>query len=215
MPFDVSTTVLVLDLVGTGAFALNGALLAIRVARLDVFGVVTMAMITALGGGIIRDVLLGSLPPVTFSDWRYLLVAFGAGLLTALVGRRLDRVIPAITVLDAAGLGLFAVTGAGRALAMGVGPEQAVLLGMTTAVGGGTLRDVLLRQVPEVLHTGLYAIPALVAATVVVVANRLTATPGPYELAAAVFCFAIRLVGLRLNLNAPGPPGPRPPRPVG
>lgn len=213
MAFDVSTTVLVLDLVGTGAFALNGALLAIRVARLDVFGVITTAMITALGGGIIRDVLLGSLPPVTFSDWRYLLVAFGAGLLAALVGRRLDRAIPVITVLDAAGLGLFAVTGAGRALATGVGPEQAVLLGLTTAVGGGTLRDVLLRQVPEVLHTGLYAIPALVAATVVVVANRLTATPGPYELGAAVLCFAIRLVGLRLNLNAPGPPGPRPPRP--
>ncbi|HEY5822363.1 MAG TPA: trimeric intracellular cation channel family protein [Propionibacteriaceae bacterium] len=196
---------LVLDLVGTFAFAVNGALTATRVARLDVFGIVTLGMITALGGGIIRDVLLGNLPPTTFSDWRYLTVALAGGLVAALVGRRLDRLAPLITVLDAAGLGLFAVTGTGLALRYGVGVEQAVLLGMTTAIGGGTLRDVLLGRLPEVLHTGLYAIPALLAAAIVVTANRWSSEPGWFEILAALLCFGIRMADVRLNLNAPGP----------
>ena len=136
-------SLLALDLTGTFAFALNGALTALRVARLDIVGVVTLGMITALGGGIIRDVLLGSLPPATFSDWRYLAVAAGGGLVAFVFGRRLERLTTPITVLDAAGLSLFAVTGASKALELGLGPAQAVILGAITGVGGGTLRDVL------------------------------------------------------------------------
>src|SRR6185503_6360808 len=162
---------LALDLAGTLAFAVNGALTALRVARLDIVGVVTLGMITALGGGIIRDVLLGTLPPATFTDWRYLAVAAGGGLIAFLFSRTLARFTSAIDVLDAAGLGLFAVTGAGRALELGVGPVQAIILGAVTGVGGGTVRDVLIRQVPGVLSSGLYAIPALVGAALVVVAD--------------------------------------------
>src|SRR3569832_1721801 len=103
---------LALDLAGTLAFAVNGALTALRVARLDIVGVVTLGMITALGGGIIRDVLLDSLPPATFNDWRYLAVAAGGGLVAFLFGRRLDRLTSLITVMDAAGLRLIAVPGA-------------------------------------------------------------------------------------------------------
>jgi len=116
---------LVLDLTGTFAFALNGALTAIRVARLDVVGVVTLGMITALGGGIIRDILLGSLPPATFSDWRYLAVAATGSLIAFGFGRRLDQLAGSILVLDAAGLSLFAVSGASLALDSGVGFGQA------------------------------------------------------------------------------------------
>jgi uncharacterized membrane protein YeiH len=167
--------------------------------------VITLAVITALGGGIIRDVLLGSLPPATFSDWRYLAVAAGGGLVAFTAGRRLDRLNSPITLLDAAGLSLFAVTGAAKALDAGLGPAQAVLLGALTGVGGGTVRDVLIRRVPSVLSSGLYAIPALVGATVVVVASEL----GGYDLGtaigAAVVCFAIRMVGVRYGLNAPAP----------
>src|SRR5437879_637167 len=100
---------LALDLTGTFAFAVNGALTALRMARLDIVGVVTLGMITALGGGIIRDVLIDSLPPATFSDWRFLAVAAGGGLVTFVFGRRLERLHRPITVLDAAGLSLFAV----------------------------------------------------------------------------------------------------------
>src|SRR6185503_21148585 len=100
---------LALDLAGTLAFALNGALTALRVARLDIVGVITLGMITALGGGIIRDVLL-DVPPATFNDWRYLAVAAAGGLIAFALGQRLDRLAGPITVLDAVGLSLFAVT---------------------------------------------------------------------------------------------------------
>jgi uncharacterized membrane protein YeiH len=201
---------LILDLAGTFAFALNGALTAVRVAHVDIVGVVTLGMITAVGGGIIRDVLLGALPPATFVDWRYLAVAAGGGLIVFLFGRWLSRFTIPIDVLDAAGLSLFAVTGAARALELGAGPAQAIILGALTGVGGGTVRDVLVRRVPAVLSSGLYAIPALVGAALFVAADagdvrHLLGVPA--ALCAAGVCFMIRVVGLRFDLDAPKPPG--------
>jgi uncharacterized membrane protein YeiH len=205
-----TTVLLVLDLVGTFAFALNGGLTAIRVAHVDIVGVVTLAVITAVGGGILRDVLLGALPPATFVDWRYLTVAAAGGLVAFAFSRGLSRFSNPIEVLDAAGLSLFAVTGAGRALELGAGPMQAIILGAVTGVGGGTLRDVLVRQVPSVLSSGVYAIPALVGAALAVAA----ATGGvdevlglPAARGAAAVCFTIRMVGLHRGLDAPRPPG--------
>src|SRR3954451_2684850 len=142
-------------------------------ARLDIVGVITLGMMTALGGGIIRDVLIDRLPPATFSDWRYLAVAAVGGLIAFVCGRHLDRLSSPINVLDAAGLSLFAVTGASKALESGLGPTQAVILGAITGVGGGTLRDVLIRRIPSVLSSGLYAIPALLGAAVTVGAAEL------------------------------------------
>jgi uncharacterized membrane protein YeiH len=199
---------LVLDLTGTFAFAINGSLTALRLARLDIVGVVTLGIITAIGGGIIRDVLIDSLPPATFSDWRYLAVASGGGLVAFLAGRRLDRLSMPITVLDAAGLSLFAVTGASKALEAGLGPAQAVLLGAVTGVGGGTVRDVLIRQIPSVLTTGLYAIPALVGAAITVLGMELDTNEIATAIAAAVVCFGIRMTGVHFGLNAPTPPTP-------
>ena len=200
---------LVLDLAGTFAFALNGAWTAIRLAKLDVVGVVTLGMVTALGGGIIRDIFIDSLPPATFSDWRYLAVAATGSLVAFGFGRRLDRLSGPILVMDAAGLSLFAVTGASKALEFGLGAGQAVILGAVTAVGGGTVRDVLIRRIPVVLRSELYAIPALAAAFVVVIADGLGAYGVPAAVGAAVLCFAIRLLGVRYDLNAPRPPGMR------
>ena len=199
------SVLLALDLLGTFAFALNGALTALRVARLDIVGVVTLGMITALGGGIIRDVLL-DVPPATFNDWRYLAVAAAGGLIAFTFGRRLERLNTVITVLDAAGLSLFAVTGAGKALQLGLGPTQAVILGAITGVGGGTLRDVLVRQVPSVLSSGLYAIPALVGATATVVVTLLDVHGPATAVGAAALCFLIRMVGVHYDLDAPMPP---------
>jgi uncharacterized membrane protein YeiH len=204
---------LALDLAGTLAFAVNGALTALRVARLDIVGVVTLGMITALGGGIIRDVLLDRLPPATFSDWRYLAVAAGGGLVAFLFGRRLDRLTTLITVMDAAGLSLFAVTGAGTALDLGLGPAPAAILGAVTGVGGGTLRDVLVRRIPSVLSSGLYAIPALVGATATVVVTELGVYDVPTAVGAAALCFGIRMIGVHFDLDAPTPPAAPEPAP--
>lgn len=200
-----SSWFLALDLAGTGAFALNGAWIAIRVAHLDVVGVLTLGMITALGGGIVRDILLGSLPPATFSDWRYITVAMAGSAVAFVFGHRLDRLSRPILLFDAAGLSLFAVSGALKALQLGMGPGQAIILGVVTGVGGGTLRDVLTGRVPVVLRSELYAIPALLAATVVVVGERTGLLELPVIVAAAALCFVVRVVGIRYHLDAPAP----------
>ena len=206
-----ATALLVLDLVGTFAFALNGALTALRATRIDIVGVVTLGMITALGGGTLRDIFLDSLPPATFVDWRYLAVAAAGGLIAFFAGRHLERLNGPINVLDAAGLSLFAVTGAMKAIDLGFGPAQAIIVGGITAVGGGTIRDVLVLRVPSVLSSGLYAVPALIGATATVVAGLLGADGPIPAIGAAVLCFTVRMVGVHLDVNAPLPPGvPRP-----
>ena len=201
-----ATTVLVsLDLVGTAAFAINGAMTAVRTARLDIVGIVTLGMITALGGGFIRDILLDDLPPTTFLDGRYLAVAACGGLIAFVLGQRLEKLATPINVLDTAGLSLFAVTGTLKGLEWGLGATQAIILGGVTAVGGGTLRDIMVRQVPAVLHSGLYAIPALVAAGLTAAFDAGGLALLPWTVVAAAVCFAIRLVGVRYDLHAPRP----------
>lgn len=203
-----STTFLVMDLAGTFAFALNGAWTAMKVARLDIVGVVVLGMLTALGGGFLRDTILGALPPATFQDWRYLAVAATGSVIAFVAARILDRVALPIVAFDAAGLSLFAVSGAMKGLGFEVGAAQAIILGALTAVGGGTLRDVVVRQIPTVLSSGLYAIPALAGALVVVVGHALGADLGWAAVAGATLCFLIRIVGVRYDVNAPAPPRP-------
>ncbi|MBO0913716.1 trimeric intracellular cation channel family protein [Streptomyces laculatispora] len=200
---------LALDLTGTFAFGLNGALTAVRAARLDVVGVVVLGMITALGGGVIRDVLIDSLPPATLVDWRFYTLAAAGGLIAFALSKHLRRIGTAITVLDALGLSAFAVIGASKALQSGLGVAPAVLLGVITAVGGGTIRDTLVGQVPSVLRSGLYAIPALVGASVTVATIEWGVYGLPAALGAALTCFLIRMIGIRFSLNAPEPPETR------
>lgn len=197
---------LALDFVGTFAFGLNGALTAARMARLDVVGIVALGMITALGGGVIRDVLVDSIPPATFQDWRYFALAAGGALIAFVLSRHLDRLDLPITVLDAVGLSVFAVIGASKALSFGLGIGPALLLGVVTGVGGGTIRDTLIRRIPSVLRSDLYAIPALIAAAITVATIRTGVYGLPAALGAAAACFVIRMLGSWFHLNAPGPP---------
>ena len=194
-----------LDLLGTAAFAVNGAMTAIRTARLDIVGIITLGMVTAIGGGFIRDILLGDLPPATFLDWRYLLVAGSGGLLAFFLGRKLERLALPITILDAVGLSLFAITGTIKGLEFGLGNTQAIILGIITAVGGGTIRDVLIRQIPSILHADLYAIPALLGAGITVAVAELGLHPYPWAIIGASVCFILRMVGVKYDLQAPKP----------
>ncbi len=198
---------LVLDLAGTFAFGLNGALTAVRAASLDILGVVTLGMITALGGGIIRDLCIGAVPPATFGDWRYFALGFAGGLLAFFLSKRLSRLETPITVFDAIGLSVFAVIGASKAIDYGLGIAPALLLGVITGVGGGTIRDIMIMQVPVVLRHELYAIPALVAAAITVAAMALDIYGLATALVAVAACFLIRMLGVRFDLNLPGPPG--------
>jgi uncharacterized membrane protein YeiH len=195
------TLLLVLNLAGTFVFGLSGGLAAVR-AKLDFIGVVVLAVAVGLAGGITRDLLIG-IPPTTFRDWRYLAVAGGAGLVTFLASATIGRFGRSIIVLDAAGLSLFCVTGAATALQHRVGPVAAVILGAVTGIGGGMLRDVLLREVPVVLREGLYAVPALLGASVVVGASEAHTRGLGFPIVGAGVCFAIRLVGIRWDVNVP------------
>lgn len=198
-----ATLLIILELTGTFVFGLNGALTAMEAEQLDLVGVAVLGTMTALGGGIIRDMLIGALPPATFRDWRYLAVALGSAAVAFLGRRYLARVMRAINLFDAAGLSLFCVTGTAAAFAFGLGPIQSTILGAITAVGGGTIRDVMTSRVPAVLSNGLYAVPALVGAAITAVALDFGFYSIAIALGAACVCFAIRLAGLRYNLNVP------------
>ena len=192
---------LVLNLAGTFAFGLSGGMAGVR-ARLDLFGVVVLAVVVGLAGGVTRDLLIG-VPPTTFRDWRYLAVAGGAGLVTLLAHPLLSRIGGPIDVLDAAGLAVFCVTGASTALDHGLAAASAVILGAITGIGGGILRDILVGQIPTVLREGLYAIPALIGAAIIVGAARVGAHGPAAPIIGAASCFVIRLAGLTLDLNLP------------
>lgn len=193
--------ILVLNLAGTFVFGLSGGLAGVR-ARLDVFGVVVLAVVVGVAGGITRDVLIG-IAPQTFRDWRFLAVGAAAGMVTLVAFPTLTRLARPILIFDAAGLALFCVTGAAAALDRQVAPPEAVVIGAITGVGGGVLRDVLLREVPTVLHSGLYAVPALVGAAVVVVAVEAGAHSVVVPVAGAALCFGVRLTGIVFDLDLP------------
>jgi uncharacterized membrane protein YeiH len=196
-----------LNLVGTFVFGLSGGLAAVR-ARLDVFGVVVRAAVVGLAGGIVRDLLIGA-PPATFRDWRYLAAVGAAGGVCFFAGPVLERVERSVLFFDAMGLAVFCVTGASKALDFDLGAVQAVILGAITGIGGGMLRDVLLREVPTVLRHELYAIPALTGAAVVALAHVAGSASALFTLVGMLVCFALRLVGLRYGIDAPSAVGPR------
>jgi uncharacterized membrane protein YeiH len=198
----VDTVQSVLDLAGIFVFALSGALLAVRV-RFDIVGVIVLAVITGIGGGIIRDVLIGDIPPAAFRDWRFFLVPAVAALLVFRFHPRMRRIERYINWFDAAGLGLFCATGASKALFFGLDPVPSVLMGVVTGVGGGVLRDVLASRTPVVLREDVYVVPAFIAATIVVVSYELGWFPPWIPLVAAAVCFAFRLLAIHYHWQAP------------
>jgi len=201
------TLILVLNLAGTFVFGLSGGLAAVR-AKLDLFGIVVLAGVVGLAGGITRDLLIGT-PPATFRDWRYLAAAGAAGLVCFFAWPVLERVKRSVLVFDAIGLGLFCVTGATKALDFRVGPVPAVLLGAITGIGGGMLRDVLLSDVPTVLRHELYAIPALLGAGVLVAAQTHGGDSPLFPVLAAAVCISVRIAGLKYRINVPSAPSER------
>lgn len=191
-------TLLVLDLLGTFVFALSGGAAGIK-ERLDLFGVLVLSFAAASAGGIMRDLLIGAVPPAAISDWRYLAVAIIAGLVVFFwypISERLRKLRNHILIFDAAGLALFAVVGTQKALGYRLNPVMAALLGVLTGIGGGILRDVLLSQIPTVLRAELYAVAALACAVVVVAGHVLNLPPTATAIAGAALCFGIRLIAI-------------------
>lgn len=198
--------VILLDLIGIFAFAISGGLVGVR-KGLDVFGVLTLAGATGLGGGFLRDVLIGAVPPAALADWRYLVVPLVAGLVTFWFHPALGRMERLVTVFDAFGLGVFCVAGALKALDYGLGPLPAALMGALTAVGGGMVRDLLAGRVPVVLRSELYATPALVGAAIAVVGDSSALPTWTFAIPAAALATVWRLLSVWRGWNAPRPSG--------
>jgi uncharacterized membrane protein YeiH len=193
---------IILDLVGTFVFALSGALVGVR-HRLDLFGVLVLSFVAANGGGVMRDTMIGATPPAALQDWRYVAISIAAGLLTFWRAGAIERWRNPVQSLDAVGLGVFAVAGALKAQAFGLGPVGAMLLGMLTGIGGGMLRDVLVAQVPTVLKAELYAIAALAGAGVVVLGTALSLPVAWVVVAGVVACTGLRLFAIRRGWALP------------
>ena len=190
------------DLAGTFAFAISGATAARR-CQLDLFGILAVAFITACGGGIARDVLIGAIPPAGLSDWRYLLTAVIAALFTIAAYPWVERLTYPVRLFDAMGLGLFAVYGAHKTLLFGHNAEMAILLGMVTAIGGGMARDVLLARVSIVLQQEIYALAALAGAALSVIGERLGWPPVWAMWLPILVCFSLRFLSLHRHWNLP------------
>jgi uncharacterized membrane protein YeiH len=198
----INTLLASFDLGGTFVFALSGATTAVK-HRLDLFGILVLSFAAGNSGGIARDVMLGALPPAAIGDWRYVAVSVLGGLVTFFWFRTIDRLSSPVLVFDAAGLALFAVAGAGKALDFGAGPVAAILSGMLTGIGGGMARDILVTEIPTVLRTELYAIAALVGAATVVIGHILLLPSGASAVAGAILCFGLRFMAMKRGWSLP------------
>lgn len=199
---EVRSLLLTLDLLGTAVFAISGAAVGVK-HRLDVFGVCVLAFVAGNAGGMLRDVLIGAVPPAAFRGWQHVAISLLAGVITFFWHPRLERLRTPILLFDAAGLGLFAVSGTQKALAFGLHPFVAALLGMLTGIGGGMLRDVLVRSIPTVLREDLYALAALAGAGLVVAGHLLHLPPTPTTIAGAALCFGLRVLAIRRGWSLP------------
>ncbi|MFF9689151.1 trimeric intracellular cation channel family protein [Streptomyces sp. NPDC014623] len=193
-----------LDIVGIFVFAISGALLAVR-KNFDVFGIAVLAEVTALGGGIFRDVMIGALPPAAFTDLGYFVTPLLAAVLVFFLHPHVERIQVGVNVFDAAGLGLFCVSGTIKAYEHGLGLTASAALGLATAVGGGVLRDVLANEVPSLLRwdRDLYAVPAIVGAVMVALCIRFEALSAYTSGSAAITAFVLRLFAMRFHWRAP------------
>jgi uncharacterized membrane protein YeiH len=198
----MNTLLLVLDLIGTFVFALSGASAGVT-RRLDLFGVLVLSFAAGNFGGITRDLMIGAVPPAAISDWRYLGVSLLAGGVTFFWFPVVDRLRSSVLVFDGAGLALFAVSGAQKALAFGLDPIMAALLGMLTGIGGGMVRDVLVAEIPIVLRADLYAVAALAGAAVVVIGSLLHLPSMGATIAGAALCFGLRLMAIHRGWQLP------------
>jgi len=194
--------VTVLDGLGSFVFALSGGLLAVQ-KRFDLFGVLLLSFVVAVTGGIMRDLLIGAVPPAAVASWHTLAIAAGGGLLTFYGYPAVQSFQRGVLFLDAIGLAVFAVTGAQKALDHGIDPVMAAVLGMVSGIGGGIMRDVLADDVPTVLRADLYALAALAAAGIVSLGHVLDARPLLPMLLGTAACIFLRMMAIYRGWRVP------------
>lgn len=190
------------DMIGTAAFAASGAWAGIR-RDMDLFGVTVLGMVTAIGGGTLRDILLGDIPPFCLQNETYLWLSATVSLLVFFGHRHLNRFKNPLLYCDAIGLGTFVVIGTGKALTFGLGPVGSILMGVMTGTAGGLIRDILSNRVPLILRREIYASACLAGGILMVL---LLKTPLPREmtlLLTAATVISLRIIAIRRNWSLP------------
>lgn len=209
MNADIDTTIkgflLALDLIGAFAFAVSGASAGIR-KGLDVFGILVLSFVAATFGGIARDLLIGAVPPVAITSIYYLVVSLLAGVATFIWFPMVRKLQSPVLIFDAIGLSFFVVVGTQKALAFGVNPIMAAILGMLTGIGGGVMRDLLVAEVPVVLRTDFYALAALAGAFVIVAGGVLQVPTSISVVTGAALCLGLRVMAIRYGWRLPSRP---------
>ncbi len=198
----LNTLVVALDLIGTFVFAVSGAAEAAK-HSLDLFGVLVLSFAAATSGGLLRDVLIGSIPPAALSDLRYIFVPVFAGLIVFWAPKFMDRLRHPVLLFDAAGLALFVISGTYKALSFGLNPVSACLLGVLTGIGGGIMRDLLVQEIPSVLRREIYAVAGLAGGIVVVLGHHWNLPPTVVAIVAGILCFGLRLISIRRGWQLP------------
>lgn len=196
------TLLYLLDMIGTAAFAASGAWAGVR-REMDLFGVLVLGMVTAIGGGTLRDLLLGDTPPFCLKDETYLWLSLFISLLVFFGHRHLNRLAHPLLYFDAIGLGTFVVIGTGKALEFNLGPFGAVLMGIMTATAGGVMRDVLSTRVPLILQREIYASACLCGAGLMVLLTHTTLPPNLVIIIAATSVIILRLFAISGNWALP------------
>ena len=196
------TLLYILDIIGTLVFAISGAFRAVKY-ELDILGVLVLAVATGVGGGCIRDLILGSTPPAAFLDETYLLTCIGGGLLVFLASRKIARRWDCVMFADAIGLGVFAAIGAAKALAFGLGAVGVVMMAAATATGGGVIRDILVVEIPAVLRVDFYATAAICGGASFVGAEYMGLSEGAGLTCCVVVTCGLRFLAMRLGISLP------------
>ncbi len=194
------TLLYALDLVGTFAFGLSGGILAIR-KGMDLFGVFVLALVTAIGGGTTREVMLGNQELFIFYNAHYIYVILLSAFCAFIFYERLLKINSVILVMDAVGLGTFVCIGVSRALTFGVPLFGAVLVGLITSVVGGMLRDIIAKEMPMILVRDFYAMACLIGAVTYVILYRLGIPESPVMLISATVVIVLRLLAIKFNWN--------------
>ena len=198
---------LLFDLFGVFFFGVSGALLAAR-RGFDIIGSLLLAGLTGIGGGVVRDVILGEVP-TAFANPFYFIPPILAALLVFFMAPGVQRLKRPLLVFDAAGLALFCTSGTIKALESGMNPFAATLLGVTTAVGGGLLRDVVANKTPSIFDPrDIYAVPAILGAGLVAVMWVNGVHGWVWELVVAAVVFSLRLLSLKFRWHVPKAVGP-------
>lgn len=191
-----------LDLIGTVAFAASGALAGVK-RGMDLFGVMVLGVVTAIGGGTIRDLLLGDLPPFCLRNEIYLWLPILVALVVFFTHRGLPKFAPVLLYLDAIGLGTFTVIGTGKAISMGAGPFGSVLMGVMTGTAGGVLRDILSNEVPLIMRREIYASACILGGGILVLLQSVNIQENLTLLIAASTVILLRILAIRHNWSLP------------